>query len=208
MSDVMQRLKEDTWDLHQAAERQAFQQRMVAGRISRNEYAGWLAQMYILHGALEEPLAQLAESDPRFAAVKPRQFQVSYLATDLEALGVDPASIEALPATAALAARILAAPEEEPLRLLGYHYVLEGSNNGNRFIARRLLPALGINGDAGGRYLDPYGDEQRQLWQTFRADMGEIDFSDDEVETLVAAARHLFQAITDLSAQLATAPVA
>ncbi len=205
MSEVMQRLKQGTSDLHQAAEQSPFQQRMVEGRLSLDEYGAWLGQMYLAHEALEQPLAAFAESDRRFAAVQPHQFQLPHLIADLDTLGLDADGIKALPATATLCSRIARNVEDDPLRLLGYHYVLEGSNNGNRFISRRLLPALGLSGDNGGRYLDPYGEEQRELWQAFRADMDEIQFSDDEIDSLVGAARSMFRAITDISNQLPSA---
>lgn len=210
MSDVMERLKAGTWDLHQAAEQHEFQRRMVQGEISRDEYAAWLGQMLLVHRALEGPLAELAAADPRFAAVTPEQLQVPYLTADLTVLGVELAAVRPLPATARLRARIEADAAIEPLRLLGYHYVLEGSNNGNRFIARRLLPALGLDGAAGGRYLDPYGPRQRELWQAFKESMGRIPFSAGEIDALVAAARELFSAISalsgDLEAHAAAAP--
>lgn len=202
MSDVMERLKTGTWDLHQAAEGHDFQQRMVAGAISREEYAAWLGQMLLVHRALEEPLARLAETDERFAAVRPEQMQVPYLEADLASLGADADAVTPLPATAALVAEIERDATEEPLRLLGHHYVLEGSNNGNRFIARRLLPALDLEAGAGGRYLDPYGDRQRELWAGFKDAMGKIPFTAGEIDVLVGAARSMFAAVGGLSAAL------
>ncbi|MEZ5331904.1 MAG: biliverdin-producing heme oxygenase [Thermoanaerobaculia bacterium] len=202
MSDVMERLKDGTWDLHQAAEGHDFQQRMVGGGLTREEYAAWLGQMLLVHRALEEPLARLAETDGRFAAVRPEQMQVPYLEADLEALGVDPGSVRPLPATSALVSEIERDAAQEPLRLLGHHYVLEGSNNGNRFIARRLLPALGLQDGSAGRYLDPYGDRQRELWAGFKAAMGEVPLSASEIDLLVDAARRMFAGIGALSGDL------
>ena len=203
MADVMDRLRTETRDLHERVEKQEFQRRMVSGGLTRDDYAAWLGQMLLIHEALEGPLAARMGADPRFSAVTRRQLQAPHLVADLAALGVDPTDLRPLPATARLTERIAADAEREPLRLLGHHYVLEGSNNGNRFISRKLLPSLGLSRDHGGRYLEPYGDEQPAVWRTFKADMSAIDFSPAEIDGLVDAAREMFSAIGDLSAELA-----
>ena len=203
MPDVMERLRTETRDLHDRAERQEFQRRMVSGGLTRDDYVAWLGQMLEIHRALEGALAAHIGVDPRFSAVTHRQLQVPYLLDDLAALGADVENLRPLPATRSFIARIEADAESEPLRLLGYHYVLEGSNNGNRFIARALLPSLGLDRDSGGRYLDPYGAEQPAVWKAFKAEMSRTGFSADEMDRLVAAARVMFDAIADVSSELA-----
>jgi heme oxygenase len=206
MSQVMERVRSETADLHKRAETSEFQQRMVGGRLSRDDYVAWLGQMYCIHVALEAPL-RLRAADSRFAAVTEEQYQEPYLVADLATFDVDPATIEPLPATRALCDRIARDAESDPLRLLGFHYVLEGSNNGNRFIVRGLRPALGLTPGHGDRYLDPYGESQGERWRKFKEDMTAVGFSEPEIETLVAAARDLFSAIGDLSLELAEATV-
>lgn len=204
MGDIMARLRDETADLHQQAETREFQQRMFRGALTRPEYLAWLGQMWLVHRALEAALAERLGADPRFAAVHPEQFKAERLAADRAELGGgDP---EPLPAAAELVARVAAAAREEPLRLLGYHYVLEGSTNGNRILARRLLPALGLEPAIAGRYLDPYGDRQRETWARFKAAMQEIELTVAETDLVIDAARELFAAISDLSAELAGAP--
>ena len=203
MPDTMHRLRTETRDLHDSAERQDFQQRMVRGALTREEYAAWLGQMLLIHRALETPLAARLAADARFAAVTPEQLQVPRLLADLEALGVAAAGIRPLPATEELTTRVAVEAQADPLRLLGYHYVLEGSNNGNRFISRALLPALGLERDRGGLYLDPYGADQPAVWRRFKDEMGRVAFSAAEVDTLVDAAREMFAAIGAVSEGLA-----
>ncbi len=201
MTDIMTRLRDETADLHQRAESQTFQQRMFQGALSRPEYSAWLGQMWLVHRALEAALESVRDGDARFTAVGPHHSKVGRLAEDLAAVGASRPG--PLPATARLLARIEAAAREEPLRLLGYHYVLEGSTNGNRILARRLLPALGLEAATAGRYLDPYGDRQREVWARFKAEMQEVAFSPAEQDLLVDAARELFAAIAELSGELA-----
>lgn len=200
MTDVMARLRDETADLHHRAETQDFQQRMFRGGLERHEYAAWLGQMWHVHRALEAELERRRDVDPRFAAVRAEHFKAERLAADLAALGAE--IPPPLAATGRLLERFAAAAVEEPLRLLGHHYVLEGSCNGNRILARRLLPALGLDAGA-GRYLDPYGERQREVWARFKSDMQEIDLSAAEQDLMVDAARELFAAITELSIELA-----
>jgi len=202
LNQVMERLKADTAGLHREAEGAEFQQKMAAGRLTRDDYISWLGQMLHLHAALEQPLRRLRATDPRFAPITAEQFQEPYLVEDLATFGVDPATIHPRPAVTRLVARIALEAESEPLRLLGYHYVLEGSNNGNRFVARRLRPALGLEPGVGDRYLDPYGEAQVERWRQFKEDMTGVGFTDAEVDLLVAAARDMFVAIRDLSREL------
>jgi len=204
MTDIMMRLRDETADLHQQAESREFQQRMFRGALTRTEYLAWLGQMWLVHRALEGALAERLGADPRFAAVHPEQFKAERLASDRAELGgEDP---RPLPSTARLVERFATAARSEPLRLLGYHYVLEGSTNGNRILARRLLPALGLEAETAGRYLDPYGERQRETWALFKREMQEVELTAAESDLLVDAARELFAAISDLSAELAEVP--
>jgi heme oxygenase len=79
-------------------------------------------------------------------------------------------------------------------------YVLEGSNNGNRFIARAIRKALP---GAPTRYLDPYGENQRPLWARFKADMEAVGFTPAEQDQIVLAAQEMFAAVGALSCELA-----
>ena len=200
---VMTRLREETRDLHASAEGKDFQRRMLSGESNRDEYIEWLGQMLLVHRALEAPLRRLWASDPAFAPLREEQFQEPYLLADLAVLDDDPAGHAPLPATAALIADIERAAAEDPLALLGYHYVLEGSNNGNRFIARRLAPALGLTPGQGDRYLDPYGEAQPALWARFKQDMEAVGFAQAQADQLVAAARRMFAGIGAISDELA-----
>lgn len=199
---VMERLKAGTSDMHSLAEGRQFQRRMIKGAISRQEYLGWLGQMLLIHRALEKHLFGRLLADPLFAAVHEEQFQEPNLIADLAALDCDAQAMTPLPATAALIADIDRVAADEPLALLGYHYVLEGSKNGNRFIARQLVPALGLAPRRAVRYLDPFAEAQPAKWAEFKAAMGTIPFDPAQIDLLVAAARRMFEGIGELSDQL------
>lgn len=204
-TDVMARLKSETADLHHKAERQEFQRRMIRGDLERDDYSRWLGQMLLVHAALERSLVRLCRDPDHsryFAAVEPEQLQERNLLADLSDLSIDPDTLEPLPATEKLVSRIESTTEGNPLALLGYHYVLEGSKNGNRFVAQQLRPALGLAAGTADRYLDPYGDDQPRYWARFKEAMGEIDLTEEQIERLIESAMAMFEGIARLSEEL------
>ena len=92
---------------------------------------------------------------------------------------------------------------DDPLRLLGLHYVLEGSNNGSRYIARHVARAYDLAPGPGLRYLDPYGERQREYWMAFKNDMLAEGFTDVETALLVQGAKQMYQTVAELSDDLA-----
>src|SRR5690606_37846418 len=121
------------------------------------------------------------------AAVSPEQFQEDYLLQDLAHLGRDPEAVRPTQAAAALVADIQATARREPVALLGYHYVLEGSNNGSRFIAKAVRRAYDLGEGPGTMYLDPYGERQRETWARFKAAMDAAAFPPDQADAIVEA---------------------
>ena len=82
------------------------------------------------------------------------------------------------------------------------HYVLEGSNNGSKFIAKRLMSAYGLKPGPGLRYVDPYGDSQRAVWAAFKEAMSAQTISDADTIAMVGMARWTFVGIMSLGEQL------
>ena len=200
---IMQRLKSETQDLHDAAEKHELQRRLMKGELPKTMYAAHLAQLYLVHNALESGIRAAQPSVPQLASVvKEYQFQVTYLEEDLMHFGIALESISPLPATARLIQQITDAAIANPIALLGFHYVLEGSNNGSKYIAKAAAQAYQLQPGAGLRYLDPYADNQRPYWGQFVADMANCEFSDPESDLLVEAARQMFAAIAGISDDL------
>lgn len=190
---VMETLKEKTWPLHQRAERHPLQAAIVRGKLPADQYAEHLGQMLLVHRALEKHLAKLVDKDERVAkVVRPEQYQEPYLLDDLAHFGgsTEP---DGLAPTNDLIDKFHAEASQRPLFLLGAHYVLEGSNNGNRFIVKAVRPAYGLEPGKGDRYLDPYGDEQPAKWAAFKDAMTEADFSQAEQDAILDGANAMFE---------------
>lgn len=202
---LMPRLKAETQQLHDAAEHHPFQRTMFKGRLPIDAYTAWLGQMYLVHRALETALLGARSRVPAIdAVVTDVQFQVPYLLEDLEHFGIDPASIEPEPSTTRLAEHLAAISKDQPLALLGHHYVLEGSNNGGKYIAMSLRKAYDLQPGNGDKYLDPYGPKQTEVWAAFKEAMTSQRFNADEQDQLVKAAGEMFDAVRQLADDLWT----
>lgn len=76
--------------------------------------------------------------------------------------------------------------------------MLEGSNNGSKFLSRVVQRAYSLAPGPGTRYMDPYGDRQREVWAQFKVDMASARVTSGEADRMVAAARTMFRAIADI----------
>ena len=202
---IMTRLKSATDEHHRRAEERPLQRAMIKGALPRETFAAYLGQLLHVHRRLEDPLQRLAsEHEPVAAVFRSHYARQSDLQADLEFHGHDIGPPTA--ATQAMIADIDRWAEEQPLALLGPLYVLEGSMNGNKFIARSLMQAWSLGPGAGFRYLDPYGEEQRAKWAEFRADMDAQGFSAADSEAIIAAAQRTFDAIAEIADEVHAEP--
>ena len=195
-------LKDSTWDLHQQAESGELQKRLVKGELGKDEYAAHLGQLYLVHKTLEARLDDACGTCPHVRALNQDNLRhVPNLEADLSHLGAPPASIEPVPATQSFNDWIDATARDNPTALIGVQYVLEGSTNGNGFIARKIGPALGLETD-GVRYLVSYGPAQRETWARFKGRLDGLDLTPDTLEQVVAAARRTFEGVRDINRDL------
>ena len=202
---IMEILKDATAEQHRDAERRRLQADMVRGRLTAAKYSDWLGQMFLLHRALwEEIERKRGECGPLADVVRDDGCHVSNLRADLARLSVSPDGVRPLPSTLRAILAIRHAAEAEPLALLGYNYVLEGSMNGNRFIARAMQPTLSVPAFS---YLDPYGEAQRPIWLAYRERMNALELDAGQAERLIAAARDMFAFIASMSDELVEEPV-
>ena len=176
---------------------------MIAGTLSREAYVAMLQSLHAPMRALDRHLGAHREDTPAIGAlVDDAQMQTPSIERDLEAFGARPPEGCVGQAGAALISLIDRIERENPVALLGLHYVREGANNGNRFVAIKLREPLGLAKGEGLAYLDPYADRQRERWEAFKTTLDRQEFTPDEADAMVEAARAMFQAIIDLHAEL------
>ncbi|MFN0010053.1 MAG: biliverdin-producing heme oxygenase [Phycisphaerales bacterium] len=185
-------LKTRTWPLHQQAEHHPFQAAIMRGSVPRRGYIAQLEQTLLVHQALEGHLAALRHSVPAIGAmVRDYHFRVPHARADLAVLGGNTFPVPLSP-TQSLIAEINAAAMNRPHALVGYFYVLEGSTNGAKFIAKALARALNITDGQGLSYQDPHGDQQRSRWAEFKASLNTLGLSPAQEGEVVEAATSLF----------------
>lgn len=199
---VMARLKQETAEHHARAEGKALQQRMLKGTLSRGEYAAWLGQMLLVHRALEAAVERARPGHEALRAVTPEQVHSSRIEEDLRALGVNPSEVRPGRATGALIDRIGVFGAESSAAVLGLHYVLEGSMNGNVYLARAVRRGLGLTPGTGDRYLDPYGEGQRGKWMAFREAVDACAWTVAEADAAVEGAKAMFDGIAEVCEEL------
>jgi len=201
---IMSLLRAATSELHGSTEQQTFQVSLGRGELSREDYIHWLSQMYHLHHTLEAGLKTLIENNMVAASVIGNgQFKVPMLTADLNFLGSGPGQESPLPATAKVQTQLENLAKTTPIALIGQHYVLEGSTNGNSFAAKSIRAAFRIEGDAGASYLDPYGPAQREKWKNFKDNMNAASFSPEETDLIVNAGVDMFQNVANIGQALA-----
>jgi len=187
---ITPRLKSDNWDLHQIAERAETPSSMIKGTITRAAYADTLAQGRLVHAALDAALDRAIELEPDIAPVvgDARAFAPWY-DQDLRFFGREPGAAAPAPGTTRYIEHI-DAHQDQPLHILGLHYVRLGATNGNRFVARKLRAAFGIEHETDGmRALDPFGESQRAVWQSFKDRLDAMDLDDTQRDELFQGTR-------------------
>lgn len=203
---IMEVLKVGTQDLHDSAENHAYQVALIKGELPVEGYVAHLEQMYLVHKSLEAKLREHRNAHPAFEAVITEdQYQEPYLLEDFAHFGVDANSIQSTEGTEQVIQAIENAAESAPIKLLGLHYVLEGSNNGGRYIAKKLAQVYSFADGQGLKYFDPYGEEQRPKWMKFRETMNTIDFTDEERDLLLEGAKEMFHGAKLISDSLVAA---
>lgn len=193
VSPMLAELRERTRELHTRAERHPVQAAMVRGQSGVGGYTAYLGQMWHIHEALESELGRRLEGSAALAPVTPEQFRAGAIVEDLASFDGSQIGPPAGP-VAEFAAGVSGLRDAE---LLGMHYVLEGSTNGGRFIAMAIRKGLGLEGDRGTRYLDPYGDGQKARWGEFCAAMSGLSLEATEREDVVAGAERMFGLIIE-----------
>ena len=198
-SSIMGRLKAETQDLHSQAESRSLQREIASGEVDRSAFAAYLGQLYHLHNALESALEQSRDAHPAIGALATAErMRVPDLDRDLAFHEVNLDGLVCNQAAKEFISQIEEIKSSEPVALLGALYVLEGSTNGGRFLARALRRSWNLDGE-GLAYFDPYGDEQPQMWASFRRDMDEAKFESAQEQAIIDMAKATFLAISEVS---------
>ncbi len=198
-TSIMKRLKAETSDLHSHAESRTLQRAIAVGDVDQTTFSAYLGQLYRVHDCLESALENSCDKHAAVGAIATAdRMRIPDLDRDLAFYGVDRDQIATGDAAKRFASQVEEITTTAPVALLGALYVLEGSTNGGRFLARALRKSWDLDGK-GLAYFDPYGDEQPQKWASFKRDMDEASFSADQEEAIIEMAKATFIAIAEVS---------
>ncbi|MFG0259691.1 MAG: biliverdin-producing heme oxygenase [Phycisphaerales bacterium JB041] len=189
---VLDEIRERTGPLHTQAERHPVQAALVRGQSGVEGYASYLGQMWHIHSALEGELGRRLDAAV-LAPVTREQFRAEAIVEDLATF--EGSQVE--PPVEPVARFVAGVQDLHDSELLGMHYVLEGSTNGGRFIAMAVRKGLGLEGGRGTRYLDPYGEAQKEQWGRFCAAMGGLSLDATERERVITGAERMFGLIIE-----------
>lgn len=200
---VMDLLRESTSEMHNSAEANDFQHRLSAAKVQKDELARYLQQLYLIHQSVSSLIEQSQTTNtPLRHVVRDYHHDLTCIINDIEYLGKKAEQATPLKPTADLVASMTGTSKTTPAALLGYLYVLEGSTNGAKFLAKALRKGLNLPEDAGASYFDRYGDKQRERWNGFKQAMNEVDFTEEERAKLVSTATETFQTFGKIGDEL------
>ena len=201
-NSIMKRLKAETGDLHSHAESRTLQRAIASGEVDQTTFSAYLGQLYQVHNSLETALEDSRDKNAAIGALATEdRMRIPDLDRDLEFYGVDRDEIATGDAAKRFDIEVREVTTLDPVALLGALYVLEGSTNGGRFLARALRKSWGLDGK-GLSYFDPYGEEQPQKWAAFRRDMDEASLDAAQEEAIIEMAKATFLAIADVSEEV------
>lgn len=186
---LLEQLREQTRSAHVALEAQSLLQRLLSSQLTETEYGQLLQSMLAFYQSLESELI------PATAALLARYPDPNYrylpraplLASDCRALGFDSSAVIHPPTALRL--------DGSGAFLLGVLYVIEGSTQGGRLIARHLAHTLGVSENSGASFFNIHrGDNS---WMAFRHWFGRdlACHHQDDIERMIEGANVTFSTL-------------
>lgn len=179
---LRQRLKDETWDLHQKAEAAMD---LMNPKMDSNGYLRILKSLYSFYAAIEPQLKTSSVGEFYDGREK-----LPWIVQDLKALGLSDRDILAIP-------KISVADLKLDLPALwGSLYVIEGSMLGGQMIMKYQSKTLGLDENSGMRFFAGSGVETGRKWQETIAKLNEI--SDEQTDdAVISTAKWTFQKMMD-----------
>jgi len=204
---LMDRLKSETAAAHDRTEAIPFNECIIQRTMPQDRYAGQLACWGRVHEALESSLN--SSQDPFVRMIWPGTTQrAPLLAADLAWHGTADVPEDARDATTDMVQWIESVSTEDPVKLLGILYVLEGSTLGGMILRKHLSELYGIEGEDGLAYYSAHGRDVMPNWKQFKSRMNEGVSCPDAQRRIIEAASETFdrlgQVLRGLSQGLVT----
>ncbi|QHC69166.1 biliverdin-producing heme oxygenase [Rathayibacter sp. VKM Ac-2801] len=183
-------LREATSEEHRHAESRGYITALMQGTLSLREFARYLGQLLPVYEALES--RRPAREDPALlhdTAVH----RVAALRSGLAALGVDPASIVPLDATARYVARLESLGEDDGLLHVAHHYTRYlGDLSGGQAIATMMTRHYGATAEQLAFFRFDGIPNAVHFKRVYRAQLDKLALAPGALDAMVAEARLAF----------------
>ena len=195
-------LKAETALLHEQCEKLPFFGALHSGSLPKIPIVSFLRSLAIIHAVLEKCLSMVSHHDVSelYGLTLPK---VPLLVADFAALDA-PASLPSI--TPAIRCALDYADEiltgaEDPLKLIGPLYVLEGSQKGALALKHEYARCLNTSIEQLS-YFGCYASEAAMRWKAFVRRLDTISLKDDQPALVVASAVRCFECISRICAAL------
>ena len=196
---IMKILKNETKSHHADLEALPYFKTLIDHKLPLECCVSQLQALAVIHGVMENEIP--ASGDERVLAVWDDDMRkLPLLEQDLAffAPRIAPDDVPSRKAALAMTKQIRLRRIENPVTLLGYLYVFEGSTLGNRIHKPDMKAMYQSKGNEGCRYYSSYGDQVKAKWQRFTEVM-DRELSDPSLhEPIIEAAQEAFSGLQTL----------
>jgi heme oxygenase len=182
----LQQLRGQTHAAHESLETTTEATNLMNDAVTMQDYQRYLCIMYGVVKALEE---EVYNASAHLLPDVHQRLKAHLMQQDLLAAGLTPAQVNNLPQLPLHNAFITDAGR------WGALYVLEGSSLGGNVIFRHLAKKLPLTQQNGAAYFNAYAQATGTRWQTFLQHFTANAVSQQQTETIIAAANNMFERI-------------
>jgi heme oxygenase len=198
--NVITRIRAAISSAHEKIEKTPYSIAIMRGSIGITDYAVSLAQLHAVHQALEA-VAPGSEFSDFFDE---EMVRTTAIKRDLNFWGVRLGDLTIMPEAIATTQLIRSSVENDPVSLLGFIYVLEGSRMGSLVIVKPLSAAFQVT-PHDGQGLDYHTEGARKTpgrLAAWKARVEQLGLNDADVTVMESAAVGLMESLTSLYAKL------
>ncbi len=196
---IVTRLKEETTDFHSRIEALPYFQALIDHKLPLECYVNQLRALAVIHGVMESEIG--SSEDSRVTAIWDNGLKkLPFLEEDLkffESRVVSDVSIS-IEAAHAMTADIRLRRIENPVTLLGYLYVFEGSTLGNSMHKPDIVATYQLDDLDGCRYYSSYQDQVASHWTQFSEKLNQTLEDSGLHDQIVESAREAFSGLEAL----------
>jgi len=204
---LIARLKQETQPLHARLEKLPFITALSNGTLPLASYVNQLRAFATAFGTLEHETTTILEPSVH-AVFGAGESRFSHLLRDLCCFGdkMIPEIIEVKRHADAMAARIRLLGVEDPIALMGYVYVLQGTVLGNRVHLPDITRTFNIDTSSGAAFYAGYGTRTDEYWAILSSLMNSFDSGEEVTERILAMALEAFDFMEDIHKVLYPVP--